>query len=210
MKQPTLKEEKKLWRQGYQFVAGLDEVGRGAWAGPLVAAAVIMPLKKKIKGVNDSKKLMPKKREKLYVEIIQSALAWSVCVIENREIDAKGILTVNREALAKAAAKLHRQPDYLLVDALKINYGRIPVKSVVKGDEKIYSIAAASIVAKVTRDEIMKGYRRLYPHWHFYHHKGYGTTRHRLEIKKYGVLPIHRHSFLPIKNFKKKRRLQRT
>lgn len=206
MKQPTLKEEKKLWRQGYQFIAGLDEVGRGAWAGPLVAAAVIMPLKKKIRGVNDSKKLIPQKREKLYIEITQSALAWSVCVIENYEIDKKGISAANRQALVKAAAKLHRQPDYLLVDALKIRHGKIPVKSVIKGDEKIYSIAAASIVAKVTRDEIMRSYHKQYPHFHFHRHKGYGTARHRQELKKYGTLPIHRRSFSPIKDFEKKGR----
>lgn len=202
MKQPTLREEKKLLRQGYNFIAGVDEVGRGAWAGPIVAAAVIMPLNDKIKGVNDSKRINHKKRKRLYFKITKVALGWSVCVIDNREIDNKGITTVNKQVLRGAAKKLVPRPDYLLVDAVKIKLGKTPVKSIVKGDGKVYSIAAASIVAKVTRDEIMREYHKLYPHWHFHKHKGYGTARHRWEIKKNGILPIHRQSFSPIKDYR--------
>lgn len=203
MTRPSIREEKKLWKAGFKLIAGLDEAGKGAWAGPLVAAAVIMPLNYRIKGINDSKKLQSEEREKLYVEITKIALSWSVCVIDNKQIDKKGIFNVNLQALLGASQKLHFKPEYLLIDALEIKFGKIPVKAIINGDEKIYSIAAASIIAKVTRDEVMKDYHRLYPQFCFHLHKGYGTDAHFLEIKKHGLLPIHRRSFAPIKNFTK-------
>lgn len=199
MKKPTKKEENKLYASGYQFIAGVDEVGRGAWAGPLVAAAVILPARHNIKGINDSKKLKPEQREKLYVQITRSALSWSVHLVHHDEIDKIGIGQANHQAIQKAIKKLKPSADYVLIDALKVQLGNTPSQSIIKGDEKIISIAAASIIAKVTRDQLMAGWHKLYPAYQFHIHKGYGTERHAKALKKHGPSPIHRQSFLPIK-----------
>lgn len=199
MKKPDRREEKKLQEKGYRLIAGIDEVGKGAWAGPLVAAAVILAPKNKIKGINDSKKLTPKKREKLFVGITREALAWSVAVVENDFIDQQGIVKANLKAIKEAGLGLNLQPDYLLIDAVRIKVGKIPTKSIIKGDAKVLSIAAASIVAKVVRDSLMNGYHRLYPKYKFSKHKGYGTKEHHRLIKKHGFSPIHRKSFRPMR-----------
>jgi len=199
MKKPTRKEERKLLTQGFRLIAGVDEAGRGAWAGPLVAAAVILPAKHKIKGINDSKKLKPEQRDKLYVQITRSALSWAVHLVHHDEIDKNGIAKANHLALQQAVKKLKPSPDYVLIDALEVELGNTPSQSIIKGDEKIVSIAAASIIAKVTRDQLMHGWHILYPAYSFHIHKGYGTERHAKALKKHGPSPIHRQSFLPIK-----------
>lgn len=199
MKKPDRREEKKLQKKGYRLIAGIDEVGKGAWAGPLVAAAVILPPKIKTKGINDSKKLTPKKREKLFVRITREALAWSVAVVENDFIDRQGIVKANLKAIKEAGLGLNLRPEYLLIDAVRIKVGKIPTKSIIKGDAKVLSIAAASIVAKVVRDSLMNGHHRLYPQYKFSRHKGYGTKEHHRLIKKHGLSPIHRKSFRPMK-----------
>lgn len=207
MKKPNQKEERKLYALGYQLIAGLDEAGRGAWAGPLVAAAVILPKNHKIKGINDSKKLKPKQREKLYVQITKLALAWTVHLIEHKEIDKIGMKQANHLVFQKLIEKINPRPDYILVDALNVSFGATPSKSFIKGDEKITSIAAASIIAKVTRDQLMNGLHRLYPQYEFRLHKGYGTALHRQLIKKYRPSSVHRRSFSPVKNLLKLRKL---
>jgi len=193
---PHFREENKLFKNGYKLVAGVDEVGRGALAGPIVAAAVILSQKTKIKGINDSKKLKPQKREELYKKITASAISWSVSLIDNKFIDKKGITKANSDVLKGAVKKLKVKPDYLLIDAVKIKCGNIPSKSVIKGDEKIRSIAAASIVAKVFRDSLMRDYHHIFPKYSFHLHKGYGTKKHFAAIKKHGLSPLHRRSFL--------------
>jgi ribonuclease HII len=193
---PHFREENKLLKNGYKLVAGVDEVGRGALAGPIVGAAVILSQKSKIKGINDSKKLKPMQREELFVKITEKAVAWSVSLIDNKFIDKKGITKANYEVLKKAIKKLKIKPEYLLIDAVKIKCGNIPSKSVIKGDEKIRSIAAASIVAKVFRDSLMRDYHRIFPKYFFNLHKGYGTKKHFAAIKKHGPSPLHRRSFL--------------
>jgi len=205
MKKPNQKEENKLVGAGFKFVAGVDEAGRGAWAGPLVAAAVILPAKHKIKGINDSKKLTPGQREMLYVKIIKSSLAWSVHLVSHREIDRIGIGQANGRAILRAIQKLKPSADYVLIDALKVKFDTVPSQSIIKGDEKITSIAAASIIAKVTRDQIMTWQSKLYPAYCFHIHKGYGTALHLKALKKYGQSAIHRRSFLPVKNAVKKK-----
>lgn len=202
MKRPNNKEERKLYKKGIKKIAGIDEVGKGALAGPLVAAAVILPLDHKIIGINDSKKLSAKKREDLFIKIKRKAISWSVHVVENDEIDKKGITWANLKAMEKSIDKLHEKPDFVLIDAVKIKH-QIPTKSIIKGDEKVMSIAAASIIAKVTRDQLMHGYRHLYPEYKFPVHKGYGTLLHKKLIKKYGPSPIHRKSFAPIRRTRK-------
>jgi ribonuclease HII len=195
---PHTKEEQRLRKLGHQYIAGLDEVGKGSWAGPLVAAAVILPLDFNAKGIRDSKQLTPKAREKLFVRIINEATAWAVHVVEHFDIDLRGIQNANTTALINSAKKLHIPPDALLVDAVQIRFGRSPVKSIIKGDQKSVSIAAASIIAKVIRDELMNGHHRLYPQYGFHKHKGYGTAEHFAAIEKHGVSPIHRRTFRPM------------
>ena len=210
MKKPNRKKEKKLIKKGYKLIAGIDEAGKGAWAGPLVAAAVILPETHKIKGINDSKKLTPIQREKLYVKIIKSALSWTVHLVDHKKIEKWGIVQANIKVMQKLIEKINIKPEYILVDALKINFQKIPSESFIKGDEKIISIAAASIIAKVTRDRLMIGEHRRYPKYKFYHHKGYGTAMHHKLIKKHGLSPIHRRSFLPMKRYIKKKRRKRS
>lgn len=204
MKKPDNKEEKNLYKKGFQRIAGIDEAGKGALAGPLVAAAVILPLNHKISGINDSKKLSAKKREDLFVKIKRKAISWAVHMIENDEIDKKGITWANLKAIEKCIDKLHKKPDFVLIDAVKIKH-QIPTKSIIKGDEKVISIAAASIIAKVTRDALMNSYRHLYPEYKFPIHKGYGTSLHKKLIKKHGPSPIHRESFMPLRRMRNKK-----
>ena len=196
-----LKEiENELYNDGATKICGIDEAGRGPLAGPVVVAAVIMPKDSMIEGVNDSKKVSETKREKLYEEITESAIAWGVGIIDPKEIDNINILNATKKGLTKALKELVEKPDIILVDALTgIDTLGIPYQSIIKGDAKSYSIAAASIIAKVTRDRIMRQWDEIYPEYGFEKHKGYGTKAHIEVIKNDGICPIHRKSF--VKNF---------
>ena len=194
------KDENELYNQGIKYIAGIDEAGRGPLAGPVVVGCVIMPKDSFIEGVNDSKKISEKKREKLYEQITSEAIAWNVGIVSQEEIDELNILVATKKALTMAIQGLEIKPDLILVDALNnINTLGIPFKSIIKGDAKCYSIAAASIIAKVTRDRIMLGYDEVYPQYGFAKHKGYGTAQHIQALKEYGPCILHRKSF--IKNF---------
>ena len=197
-----LKEiENKMHQDGIKYICGIDEAGRGPLAGPVVVAAVIMPENSMIEGVNDSKKVSEKKRELLYEQIKNEAIAYSVGIIDQNEIDEINILNATKKGLTTAVRGLNVKPDRIIVDALeKIDTDGIPYTSIIKGDAKCYSIAAASIIAKVTRDRIMREWNDVYPEYGFEKHKGYGTAMHISAIKEYGLCSLHRRSF--VKNIK--------
>lgn len=197
----TLKEyENKLYETGLKYIAGIDEAGRGPLAGPVVVGIAIMRPDSFIEGINDSKKVSESKREKLYEQITEEALAWSVGIVTEKEIDELNILNATKKALERALEDLEVKPDRILVDALEhIDTKGVPYTSIIKGDAKIYSISAASIIAKVTRDRIMREYDEVYPEYGFAKHKGYGTAAHISAIKENGPCPLHRKTF--IKNF---------
>jgi ribonuclease HII len=230
MKYPSLSEEKKLWKKGYKYVAGLDEVGRGPLAGPVVAAAVVLQisndkfliqkqfqsfkfkelfknLKLKIKNLQlrDSKKLTPKKREELYQLLIRCPLVeWGIGRVSEKVIDRINILEATKLAMEKAINNLKYKVDFLILDGnFKLDLP-IPQKAIIKGDEKVFSCAAASILAKVTRDRLMVKYDKKYPQYGFLKHKGYPTKHHIKMLKKYGLCQIHRKSFRPVKILKLK------
>ena len=186
-------------------IAGLDEAGKGAWAGPLVAGAVILPVGFRALTVNDSKVLTAKQRERLFVHITRHATAWAVGVVHSSYIDRHGIAAANKKALIDALKKLHVRPDAILVDAVRIKYGKKPVKAIIDGDAKVLSIAAASIVAKVVRDSLMDTERFLWPQYDFPQHKGYGTAAHQRALATHGPSAIHRRTFRPIKDLIKKK-----
>ena len=191
------KIEEKIYSQGVNYICGIDEAGRGPLAGPVVVASVIMPEDSMIEGVNDSKKISEKKREKLYDEIIKNAISYSVGIVDQKEIDRVNILNATKAGLTESIKGLEVKPDIILVDALKgIDTCGIPYESIIKGDAKCYSIAAASIIAKVTRDRIMRQWHEVYPQYNFIQHKGYGTAAHIAAIKEYGLCPLHRLSFV--------------
>jgi ribonuclease HII len=193
----SLAYEKKLARKGFCLVAGVDEVGRGPLAGPLVAAAVILPLNCTIKGIDDSKKLTPQKREQLSPQIKKQAHAIGVARISHQLIDRLGVGRANLLAMKKAVESLSSTPDYLLIDGKRNKIDSfLRQEGIHKGDQKCASIAAASIIAKVVRDRIMRRYHQKYPHYGFDQHKGYGTRRHQEALRKYGPCAIHRRSFL--------------
>ena len=192
--------ERRLSKVGYNFVAGLDEAGRGSWAGPLVAGAVILNHKIKLVGLNDSKLLTPLRREKLFIKITQNCLAWSVGIISPLEIDELGVGVANRLAFLQALKKLKVKPDYLLVDGLAAFPYHTPVEFIIRGDQKVASIAAASIIAKVFRDNLLTSLHQFYPEYNFSKHKGYGTREHRANLNKFGASLIHRWSYKPIIN----------
>ena len=194
-------EENKLYLDGkINYICGIDEAGRGPLAGPVVVGAVIMPKDSFLEGVNDSKKVSEKKREKLYEQIIDEAISYSVGIVDQNKIDEINILNATKLALKIAVEGLKTKPDVIMVDALNnIDTCGIPYISVVKGDAKHYSIATASIIAKVTRDRIMRQWDEVYPIYGFAKHKGYGTAEHIRIIKENGPCPIHRKTF--IKNF---------
>ena len=197
----NLKEfENKLYQSGTKLIAGIDEAGRGPLAGPVVVGLVIMKPDSFIEGINDSKKVSEKKREILYEKIIEEAVDWSVGIVDQKEIDEINILKATKKAIKNAIMDLKVKPERIVVDALEhIDTCGIPYTSIIKGDAKIYSISAASIIAKVTRDRIMKEYDEVYPEYGFSGHKGYGTTKHIQAIKEFGPCALHRQSF--IKNF---------
>lgn len=197
----VLKEfENKLYSEGLKYIAGIDEAGRGPLAGPVVVGIAIMKPDSFIEGVNDSKKISEKKRELLYEQITNEAIDWSIGIVDQNEIDEINILNATKKALHMAITNLKIKPDRILVDALEhIDTCGIPYTSIIKGDAKVYSISAASIIAKVTRDRMMKEYDEIYPEYGFAGHKGYGTAKHIQAIKAYGPCPLHRKTF--IKNF---------
>ena len=188
--------ENEIYKTGVQTICGIDEAGRGPLAGPVVVAAVIMPKDSFIEGVNDSKKVSEKKREALYEQITNEAIAWGVGIIDQKEIDEINILNATKKGLTTAIKELKVKPDRIIVDALdKIDTLGIPYTPIIKGDAKCYSIAVASIIAKVTRDRIMRQWDEIYPMYGFEKHKGYGTAMHMQAIREYGLCPLHRRSF---------------
>ncbi len=202
----SLEYERHLYANGYRLIAGLDEAGRGAWAGPVAAAAVILPLErddlqKALAGVTDSKQLKAEQRAELAPLIKEVAVAWSVGRVTSEEIDKKGIVDATKLAMQRALNKLLVNPDYLLIDALALPDMVMPADKqthLIKGDEKSLSIAAASILAKVTRDQHMIGLDEMFPEYGFAQHKGYGTRMHRSNLGRHGPCRAHRHSFKPI------------
>ena len=191
----TMKEYERRYC-AYTYICGVDEAGRGPFAGPVVAGAVILDPGKEILYLNDSKKLSEKKREELYEEIMEKAISVGVGMVDNKVIDEINILQATYLAMQKAIAALDPQPDFILADAVTIPGITIPQTGIIKGDAKSVSIAAGSIIAKVTRDRLCLEYDRLYPEYGFASHKGYGTAAHREAIRKYGPLDIHRRSFI--------------
>ncbi|MCI9015998.1 MAG: ribonuclease HII [Clostridia bacterium] len=194
--------EEEIYKQNsnINYICGIDEAGRGPLAGPVVVASVIMPKNSMIEGINDSKKISEKKREELYEKIKEEAITYAVGIISQEEIDTINILNATKKGVTSSLKEIETKPDLILIDALKgIDTLQIPYKSIIKGDAQVYSIAAASIIAKVTRDRIMKNWDEVYPEYGFKNHKGYGTAAHIAAIKKYGICSIHRKSF--VKNF---------
>jgi ribonuclease HII len=196
--------EHDLYEQGFRRLAGLDEAGRGAWAGPVTAAVVILPLDRPdlacvLEGVNDSKKLTPRRREALLPAILEVALAAAVGHATNAEIDELGIVPATHLAMTRALAQLSSPPDHLIIDSLGLPQVALPQLRLVRGDQKSLSIAAASILAKVTRDRHMVALDEDYPGYGFGQHKGYGTRAHQAMLTAYGPCPKHRMSFRPVR-----------
>ena len=191
--------EKELYTQGIQLIAGVDEVGRGPLAGPVVAAAVILPKACKIPGLNDSKKIPKSKHKEIYEAVLQNAIAIGIGIKDNQVIDQVNIYEATKLAMMEAIGQLGPQPQHLLIDAMKLDLP-IPQTSIIKGDANSLSIAAASIVAKVTRDQMMEEFDREYPGYDFAQNAGYGTSNHLAGLDQLGVTPIHRRSFEPVKS----------
>lgn len=206
MDYPNFNEEKKLWKKGFDVVVGLDEVGRGPLAGPVIAVAVTvrqLPNPKfQFPKINDSKKLSQKQREEFY-EILTNhpQIQWGIGIVSEKVIDNINILEATKLAMQKAIANLKTEADFLLIDG---NFGlqaKIPQKSIIKGDQRVFSISAASIIAKVTRDRIMQNMHKKYPKYGFNLHKGYGTALHMKNLRYFGPCKIHRKSFYPVSDF---------
>ena len=191
--------EKALYTQGIQLIAGVDEVGRGPLAGPVVAAAVILPKACKIPGLNDSKKIPKSKHKEIYEAVLQNAIAIGIGIKDNHVIDQVNIYEATKLAMREAIGQLEPQPQHLLIDAMRLD---LPISqtSIIKGDANSLSIAAASIVAKVTRDQMMEEFDRKYPGYDFAQNAGYGTAKHLAGLDQLGVTPIHRRSFEPVKS----------
>lgn len=205
--QVTLSHEFSLRACGFGHVAGLDEAGRGAWAGPVVAGAVILPLDRAdlaqaLAGVTDSKQLTPAVREALLPRILDVAVAVGTGYATHAEIDAHGIVAATRRAMQRAFAALALTPDALLTDFMRLPEIELPCVALVRGDQQSLSIAAASIVAKVTRDRIMRDLDARFPQYGFGAHKGYGTNRHRQALARYGPSEIHRMTFAPLRGMR--------
>jgi ribonuclease HII len=201
---PDLHYEKQLWSGGVQHIAGLDEVGRGAWAGPVVAAAVVLPLgcadlPERLEGVRDSKMMTAVQRRRWAGRIRQVALAVGIGSASPLEVDTAGLIEATRRAMRRALAGLSIQPEHLLIDHLALPKMSLPQTPLTHGDALVLSIAASSVIAKVTRDAIMEHLSHAYPGYGFEHHVGYGTSRHRLAIQQLGACPIHRRSYTPLK-----------
>lgn len=196
---PSLFFESEKQQEGFQYIAGIDEAGRGPLAGPVSAAAVILPESFSHDLLNDSKKLSEKRREMLYEEFTQCEdICWAISHAEVDEIDSVNILKSTHAAMVRAAEALCPKPDFCLIDGLDVPGFPLPSEGIVKGDGKSFSIAAASILAKVSRDRLMLQYAVMYPEYGFERHKGYGTKQHLEALRKHGPCPIHRKSFAPV------------
>lgn len=197
MEVDLLHYEKELYKEGFELIAGTDEVGRGPLVGPVVAAAVILPKNYQLEGLNDSKKLSEKKRKEYYNILIKEAISYGIGIVEAKVIDEINIYEASRKAMLEAINNLSVKPDYVLSDAMPL-----PIKtskSIIHGDALSLSIAAASVIAKVTRDEMMYELDKLYPEYGFKNHKGYPTKKHLENIQKYGILDNYRFSYKPVK-----------
>lgn len=205
MKQTTDKliYEKKLWNDGLELVAGVDEAGRGAWAGPVCVAAVILKPFEVISGINDSKKISPKKREELFDVIISKALAYGISLVDADVIDDINILQATLKGMQSSVASLQIKPQYILIDGNQAPKFDVPHSTLIDGDALSQTIGAASILAKVTRDRLMCELHGQFPAYNFASHKGYGTKVHQEALTKFGVLAMHRKSYAPIKNLLK-------
>lgn len=190
--------ERKYYQQGMKLIAGIDEVGRGPLAGPVVAAAVVLPADIYLPGINDSKEMSKATREHFYHLIKQEAICYSIGIVDNNEIDRINIYQATITAMKQAIDKLNPAPDHLLIDAMPLKNIPFTTESIIKGDQKSISIAAASILAKVTRDQMMLELHQQYPGYYFDKNQGYGTKQHIEALEKYGITPIHRKSFAPI------------
>jgi ribonuclease HII len=188
--------ENKLWQEGFKFIAGIDETGRGPLAGPVYACAIIFKKDLIIPEVKDSKKISEKKREVLFDLIKKNAVSYAIGIASEKEIDTINIRQATFLAMHRAIEGLSRKPDYLLIDGFNLPDSNIPSEGIIKGDDKSFTIAAASIMAKVSRDAYMKDLDKKYPNYKFAKNKGYGTREHIEAIKKYGVTQVHRKSFL--------------
>ena len=194
--------EKRLWNLGYENIAGCDEAGRGPLFGPVVAASVILPHDFVLEGLNDSKKLSEKKREKYYPIIMEKALAVSVSVVEADEIDKINIYEASRQGMLRATNSLKVKPDYIITDAMPLDgFTSVPHEAIIKGDAKSITIAAASVIAKVTRDRIMYEIDKVHPEYEFKKHKGYPTKKHLELIEKYGITDGYRRTYGPVKKY---------
>jgi ribonuclease HII len=194
-----LKYEKELYKKGYDLIAGCDEAGRGPLCGPVVASAVILPKNYHLEGLTDSKKLTEKQREKFFEIIQKDAIAVGISIIDNKIIDEINILEASRLAMQEAVKDLKKKPDYIITDAMDLRCDNcLPI---IKGDAKSITIAAASVIAKVTRDHIMDDYDLVYPEYEFKKHKGYPTKKHLENMYKYGVLDIYRKTYKPVKEY---------
>lgn len=201
MTQDVWSFEKEARSNGFQTIAGIDEAGRGPLAGPVVSAAVILPEQLPVSGISDSKKISPKKREMLYDDIYRHAVAVGVGIVDPVEIDRINILQASLTAMSISVQNLHPVPGFLLIDGQFTISSDFPQKAIIKGDSLSISIAAASIIAKVTRDRMMEEYAKEYPEFDFSKNKGYPTKAHKAAIRKHGVSPIHRLSFKGVKEY---------
>ena len=193
------RHERKLRALGISTIAGIDEAGRGALAGPVVAAAVILPEKFRHRRLNDSKQLLPERRAEIYEELIRNeTIVWAVGIIDSVEIDAINILRASHKAMRIATSGLSLQPDHVLIDGLPVFPFPLPQTAIIDGDCYSLSIAAASVIAKVTRDTIMRDFCARFPEYCFSQHKGYGTELHLIKLHEHGPCPIHRRSFEPV------------
>ena len=196
----SLRHERALRKAGVGLIAGIDEAGRGPLAGPVVAAAVVLPEKFRHKVLTDSKQLSPETREVLYGELTAiDGVVWAVCAVESDEIDRINILRATHQAMRRALGALAVRPEHALIDGLPVHPFPVPHTAIVRGDSASFSIAAASIFAKVTRDRIMERMHAVYPAYGFSRHKGYGTAEHLAMLRAHGPCPIHRRSFLPVR-----------
>lgn len=194
--------EKRLWNLGYENIAGCDEAGRGPLFGPVVAASVILPHDFVLEGLNDSKKLSEKKREKYYPIIMEKALAVSVSIVEADEIDKINIYEASRQGMLRATNSLKVKPDYIITDAMPLDgFTSVPHEAIIKGDAKSITIAAASVIAKVTRDRLMYEIDKVHPEYEFKKHKGYPTKKHLELIEKYGIIDGYRRTYGPVKKY---------
>lgn len=195
-----LQYENEAYQKGYHYIIGLDEAGRGPMAGPLVVGGVIFPKGFYDERINDSKKLTEKKREALYDFIIEKALAYDIEVISVEEVDKLNVYEASRTGMRRIIERIGVKPDFALTDAMPLGDDAIDHLSIIKGDAKSMSIGGASILAKVTRDRIMKEYAKIYPEYGFEKHKGYVTKAHKEALAKYGICRIHRRSFKPVQD----------